>query len=141
MSGGCDEAERQILVERRGSEGGETRVIGEQRLDLGGKSEPARRLGIEQRLLAEVIASEEEAVGAAVPDGEREHAPQPGKKAGALVLVEVDEYFGVAPRAKPVSPREQIGPQRLVVVDLAVEDHHHGAVFIRRSAGARPRGR
>ena len=52
-------------------------------------------------------------------------------RALAHLFVEVDENLRIAVRARSVGHRlQQPGSQRPVVVDLAVEDHLDGAVFV-----------
>ena len=101
----------------------------EKRLQLGRKRDSAIRRPIVQRLDAEPIPRNEEALGAFVPDREREHAAQPMHHVHAIILVQMHEHFRVRPRPHLV-PRRERGAKRVVVVDLSVEHHVHGGVLI-----------
>ena len=111
----------------------------QQRLDLGGEREPAALIGVEQRLLPELVAREQQPPVAPVPEGEREHPAQPLEHPLAVVLVQVDEDLGVRPRPELMPCRRQLPVERFVVVDLAVEHDEHAAVLVRdRLVAARP---
>jgi hypothetical protein len=49
----------------------------------------------------------------------------------------VHDHLGVRARREAVPAREQLLPQRLEVVDLAVEDHHHRPVLVEHGLVAR----
>src|SRR5262245_30931129 len=70
------ELEREVIVER-----GDIRFYGRQkwqeRLDLGGEIEGAARDGVVERLDAEAVARDEQALSRRVPDRERKHSAQP----------------------------------------------------------------
>ena len=129
--GRLDEPECQVLVQRERRERAEGGVARQERLDLRGEGEAAIPLGVEQRLLTEVIAGDEQALAAAVPDREHEHAPEPLEHPLAFVLEQVHEDLGVGAGAELVPAPPELLPQLLVVVDLAVEDHLQVAVFVR----------
>ena len=69
--------------------------VEEQRAELRAEDEIATGVRIEERLLPDTIAREEELFPARVPDGECEHAPQVLRTVGAVLLVRVDDGFGV----------------------------------------------
>ena len=125
------EPEREVLVEREGRHPGEARIVRQQRLDLGGEREPAALLGVEQRLLPELVAREQQPAVAPVPEREREHPAQPLEHPLAEVLVQVHEDLGVRPGPELMSRRRQLPVERFVVVDLAVEHDEHAAVLVR----------
>src|SRR5262249_2995921 len=76
------------------------------------------------------IADEDERLARAVPQRDREHAPQVLDEVGSVLLVEMDNDLGVGIRGEPVSPRLETGPQIPVVVDLAVEHDPDRAVLV-----------
>ncbi len=55
---------------------------------------------------------------------------QPIDQARAMLLIEMDQDFGIALGPEPVSPAFEPAAQLLVVVDLAVEDDLDRAVFV-----------
>ena len=130
-------AEVQIerLVVQLARDGG----VAEQRLDLGSEEEPIAAEVVVDRLLAEPVAREEQALPARVPDGEGEHPAQALGERVAPLLVTVDQDFGVAAGAEDVAPGDQLLAQPEVVVDLAVEGDGDGAVLVlhRLRAGLR----
>ena len=141
VSGGCTKRRVRYWSSANGESVARLGSSRQQRLDLGGEGEPPGLLGVEQRLLPEVIAREQQAAAAPVPDREGEHAAQPREHPLAVVLVQVDQHLGVAAGPELVAPGHQLAAQRLVVVDLAVEDDLDAAVLVAPSAGGRPRGR
>ena len=110
----------------------------EQRLELGGEHEPARRVDVVQRLLAEAIARQQQTPAPRVPEREREHAVEA-----------LDAIAARAPRRGGRSPRCRVwcgsdGPSRssgaaqlAEVVDLAVEDDPDASRPRCTSAGCR----
>ena len=95
----------------------------QQRLQLGGEREAAvSQPRPEQRLLADPIACEDEALAAAVPEGHGEHAEQVLGEGGAVLLVQVGDDGRVAGAADLVPALRQLVPELEEVVDLAVED-------------------
>ena len=102
----------------------------QQRLQFRREQERLAGLDVVQRLLAHAIAPQEQSLPAHIPDREREHAVQTLDAGIAVFLVEMHQHFGVGPGAKSMTARFQLRPQLLEVVDLAVEDHPEGAVFV-----------
>ena len=43
----------------------------------------------------------------------------------------MNNHLGVALGMKHMAQSLQLGNEGLVVVDFAIEDHHHGAIFIK----------
>jgi hypothetical protein len=66
----------------------------------------------------------------AVPQREGEHAAKALHAVFAPGFPGVHDALGVALGVEDVAQRLQFGDQFLVVVDLAVEDHDHRAVFV-----------
>ena len=67
-----------------------------------------------------------------VPDSEREHPAQVIDQIGSIVLVQMDDHLRIRPRGEPMSARQQPLSQQLEVINLAIEDHPHRAIFIRQ---------
>ena len=88
------------------------------------------RLIIVQRLDAEMIPGAEQRLRAAVPDGEGEHAPQPGQKVFAPLLIAVEQHLGVRPGGKSVPGGFQLLGQLLKIVNLSVKDHNKVFVLV-----------
>src|SRR5439155_18096839 len=94
----------------------------EDRLDLRGEHNPVRVTLINQRLLPCPVAGQYEPARAIVPEADGEHAVEPFDEFGAVILVQVDDRFGVAVGTGPVAARLEVGAEGLEVVDLAVEN-------------------
>ena len=69
---------------------------------LGAEPQGAVAMRVEQRLLAQPVAGDQQPAAPAVPEREGEHAAQPVDAVVAEVLVEVDDHLGVAAGAEPV---------------------------------------
>ena len=95
----------------------------QQRLDLRAPQEPAVALGVIERADPHPVAAQDQRPLAAVPERDGELSPSPGEHPLAQVLVQVDPRLGVAPRRQVMAPRQQLGPQLLVLEQLAVERH------------------
>src|SRR5262249_31732358 len=91
---------------------------------------PAPGTGVEEGLLADPVAGQEEGVVLFVPEGEGEHAAQMLDTAGAVLLVGVDDRLGVALAVKAVAEALQAGSQLREVVDFSVERYPDGAVLV-----------
>src|SRR6185312_17172355 len=100
------------------------------RLELAGEDEAIGLLAIEQRLLAEAIAPEQQRARLGVPQRDPEHAVEPREDAVAPRLVAVDDDLGVRVRVEAVPEPLELAAQLAVVVDLAVEDALHRLVFV-----------
>ncbi len=85
-----------------------------------------------ERLDAETVADEEQALTFRVPDGEREHAAEIVHAVVAPLFVGVDDRLGVGMRTVAMAARFEIAANAGVVVDFAVEDHPDRSVFIRQ---------
>ncbi len=99
-------------------------------LQLAGEQQPARLVPIDQRLLAQPVAGQEQLPPPGVPEGEGEHAVQVREHLRPLVLVEMDEHFRVALGAEAVAGPLQPAAELAEVVDFAVEDDPHRAVLV-----------
>src|SRR4029450_11434959 len=86
---------------------------------------------IEQRLFAEAVARDEQPAAGSIPDREDIHALESVDEVDPVLLVQVDENFGVRSRGERVPGGQQPAPQGREVVDLAVQHRPDGAVFVR----------
>ena len=103
----------------------------EHRLDLGREGQPAVRIRVvDERLFAQPIARQQQQVPPAVPQRHGEHAPQPLDTLDAVLLVRVDDDFGVGLRRKPMPAAFEVLAQLEEVVDLAVVDDADAAVLV-----------
>ena len=102
----------------------------ENRLQLGRERDAAVDLRVVERLDAQAIAGQQQPLVPHVPDREREHAAQMVDAPRAVVLVEVDDRFGVAVGAERVAGAHELLVQLLVVVNLAVEHDADRAVLV-----------
>jgi hypothetical protein len=102
-----DVAEREVLLDRERVDVAPQAAVREQRLEL-----------------------KEQGLAVAVPQHEREHAAESRHAVLAPSLPSVDDDLGVAARTEHMAEREQLRNERLVVVDLAVENHRDRSVFV-----------
>src|SRR4029077_12108696 len=86
--------------------------------------------GVEERLLAEAIADDEQPLPARVPDGERVHSLDDVPQIVSVLLIQVREGLGVRPALQSVSGAFEPSPDRRVVVDLSVEGAPDRAVLV-----------
>src|SRR5205085_4831690 len=114
--------ERQVVMERVPVDRARDPRMPQQRLDLRREHELPAALPVIERLLAEPVARDEEPAPARVPDGEREHAGERLDAALAVLLEEMHDRLGVAPRPESMAARFEPGAELAVVVDLPVED-------------------
>jgi hypothetical protein len=123
--------EREVLVDGERVELAPEGRMRQERLQLGAEHEQAvRKLRVMKRLDPEAVAREEQGLAITVPQREREHAPEALDALLAPLLPGVNDHLGIALRAEDVAQGRELGDQRLVVVDLAVEDHHDAAVLV-----------
>src|SRR5882724_2166644 len=83
-----------------------------------------------------MIAADEEAASARIPQPEGKHAAQMIYEAVAVLDIQRDDDFTVAVGQEAVAARLQIRPQLLVVVDLAVAHQPDGFVGIDQGLAA-----
>src|SRR5260370_39441271 len=81
-----------------------------------------------ERLLAGAIARDEKLAGAGVPDGETKHATQMIDTTGAVLLVSMDNRFGVGMSLESMAARFEFALQITIVVNLSVEDNRDRTV-------------
>ena len=87
-------------------------------------------LRVKQWLLADPIAREKQFLRALVPNRKRKHAAQVIRTIGAILIVGVNDRFGVAVGVERVAEFLQFLAQFAVVVDLAVENDPGGAILV-----------
>jgi hypothetical protein len=104
---------------------------GQHGLQLGAEQQ---RAVVQQRIVhgldAQPVARHEEGLAVAVPQREGEHAAKVLDAVRAPGLPGMHDDLGVALGVEHMAQGLQFGDELLVVVDLAVEDHHHRAVFV-----------
>src|SRR5262249_15636893 len=110
-----DVTEGEVLVDRLRIEIPLARASCDERVELGRECQLAVPLDVEQRLLPESIAREEETSALRVPDRERELALDRMQELWAVVLVEVDEHLRVRLGDECVPALEEMRAQRAVV--------------------------
>ena len=91
---------------------------------------PVRRDGVVQRLDAEPVAHQQQPAPRLVPEREREHAAKTVNGLLSPLFVRVDDHFGVRAGPEAMTGSLQLGSDLHEVVDLAVENHPHGPVFV-----------
>jgi hypothetical protein len=130
-------AEGEIVVERlRGDLPLEPAVLQEP-LQLGGERQVVGVVDVVERLLAGAVPREQEAPVALVPERDREHAAEARHPVGAVLLVAVDDRLRVRSGGEPMASGNQLVPQLLEVVDLAVEHHDDRPVLVEHGLIAR----
>ena len=100
----------------------------QQRRQRGGKDQPLAVVKIEQRLLAEAIAGQQQAALLGVPERKGEHAVELADAVVAPLAIGPQDRLGVGVGGEPVPKRLQPRAQRGKIVDLTVEDDHQLAV-------------
>src|SRR5207253_549063 len=76
------------------------------------------------------VARKKERLAITVPEREGEHAAEALDATLAPRLPGMHDHLGVALRAEDVAEGNQFRNERLEVVELAVEYHHHRAVLV-----------
>ena len=126
-----DVAEDEVFVDRDRVELGADRGPGGERGQLRGEVEPVARVRVEERLLAEAVAGDQQRPRPRVPDREGEHPLERVHEVGPVLLVEVDQDLGVGPGRQGVAALAQQLLQARVVVDLAVQRRPDRPVLVR----------
>ena len=92
----------QVMIERQGIEPARYDALGQgqQGLQLAGEDQAPAIVAIDQRLLAQPVAGQDQRAAGCVPDRQREHPAQQREHPRSLVLVEVNEDLGVAAGAQ-----------------------------------------
>ena len=126
----ADVAEGEVFGEEGLLELGRDGGVFEERLDFAGEGERASVPIVVEGLLAEAIAGTEEFARVLIPDGKGEHAAQAQNAFGAVLLVGVEDGFGVGAGGVAVAGLLEGGAQAGVIEDFSVEDDEVGAIFI-----------
>lgn len=122
-------AEGQVVIDRGGVQRAGDFGQGEQGGLFAGEGQRAvRQPGGQQRLFAHAVARQQQRALGAVPQPDGEHAVQPVEHADAPLPPAMDDRLRVGPGAEDVAVRLELRTQGGVVVDFAVERHHHLAV-------------
>ena len=125
-----DGAQPEVRVEGLVIEVARDLGIAQQGAQLGGKGDRAAQVGVEQGLLADTIARQDEPTAGGIPDRHGEHAMQTPDAPRALVLVEVHDDLGVAAGGERMARADEPPAQLRVVVDLPVEHDRDRAVLV-----------
>jgi hypothetical protein len=135
----CGQLQRPLEDRERGGNGveGQERLEGvevdlasPQGLQLGSEGKQPVLGAVVERLDPEAVPGEHKRALPRVPEREREHTPQLSDELRAVLLVEVDEHFGVALGGEPMAAPLETVPELAVVVDLAVLDDMDRPVFV-----------
>ena len=132
-------SEAQVIVARLPIERGAEARMRCDRLDLAREHPLTADRGVEQRLHAVAIASEQQRAAPPVVQREGEDAAELVHQSLTHVLVQMDEHLGVRRAAEPMTAALQVDAEFAMVVDLAVEDDEDLTVLIRE--GLIPRRR
>ena len=100
------------------------------RLDLRTPKEPAVALGVVQRADPDAIPAQDEGPGLPVPERDGELAAGMGEHPLAVVFVEVDPGFGVAPGLEGVAAGQEFLADLGVLEEFAVERDPDRAVLV-----------
>ena len=122
---------RQILVEGLRVDLARHARHFQQALQLAGEQQPAGLVPINERLLSQPIAGEDQLLPLGVPKGQGEHAVQMRDELRPFLLVEVDDGLGIAMGAKLVAGAFEPAAEVAEVVDFTVENDPDRAVFVR----------
>ena len=91
----------------------------------------AGQIGVVKRLLAKTVANQQHFARFRIPDTKRKHTAQSVQAFDTFLFIQMNQDFGIAVGAEPVPLRDQALAKFFIVVNLAVEDHPYGAIFIR----------
>src|SRR5208282_893519 len=97
---------------------------------LRGKRQSARFYTVKKRFHSQAIACQQQPPFAAIPNGERKHATQVVEEPEVVLLVKMQNGFGVAVRPELMAPRQEIRAQIAIVIDFTVEGNPDGLVLV-----------
>src|ERR1035441_2568295 len=126
----ADVSKGQVFGEERLLELGRNGRVFKEGLDFAGEGERASIPIVVEGLLAEAVAGTEEFTGVLIPDGKGEHAAEAENACGAVLLVGVEDSFGIGASGVAVAGLFQGGAEGGVIEDFAVEDDKLRRVFI-----------
>ncbi len=113
--------EIQVVIERHRVEDRVDIAALEQRRQRRGKAQALAGARQVQRLDAQAVAGDEQALAVALPDGKGKHAVELGQQGFAPGVVALEQHFGVAAGIEGVAQGFKLGAQFREVVDRAVE--------------------
>ena len=106
-------------------------AVGQQRLQFRAEEQvPVVEHRVIHRLDRHAVACHEKGLFVSVPQRKREHAAEAFDTGLAPSFPSVHDAFGVTLGMEDVTQRLQLRDQVLIVVDLTIEHHHHGTVFV-----------
>src|SRR5690606_38147192 len=103
----------------------------QERLHLRGEEERVSDDSVEERPHAHAVAGEEHAPASGVPDGEGEIAVEVSEAVRPLLVIQMEDDFGVAGRAKDTAPGDEPLAKLDIVENLAIEGDHKPAAVER----------
>lgn len=103
---------------------------GEERLNLGGKGEQTPVPVVIKGPDAEPVARGKKGPGVLVPNGEGEHAAEPGQARGPELFVGVEDGLGIAVGLVSVTGAFEFRAEVGMVEDLAVVGNPQATIFI-----------
>ncbi|CQR36782.1 hypothetical protein THICB1_60006 [Thiomonas arsenitoxydans] len=112
-------------------------TCGEQRRQARCEAQARAVLREVERLHAEAVACQQQALAAWVPQREGEHAVEPAHTVFAPLRVGLEEDLGIAAGDEAPAQLAQFSAQRAVVVDDAVEHQHAAGVGVAHGLVAR----
>ena len=102
----------------------------QQGLDFGAERKRTVVLGVVERLDADAVSGEEQRPAASIPQGDAEHPAEVRERVLAPLLISVHDRLGIGIGVELVPVRGELRAQLAVVVNLPVEDHPDGSVFV-----------
>jgi len=118
-------SEREELPESAGRRvAGQRAGVGERRGFRGGDERSVAEHRVEERLLPEAVARQQDRTVPRIPERQREHAVQPRERIDAVAHEKPQHDLGVARGLEARAVALELAPQSGEAVDLAVEDQH-----------------
>jgi hypothetical protein len=104
----------------------------QQGLDLGGEDQPAVVQAVIQRLHTDTVANQPQFLPPHIPERDRKHAAKFGNTVDAPGFERMQNDFGIRMVRPPAMPpqRLQFTPDLRMVVNLPIERHPEGFIFI-----------
>ena len=105
-------------------------LCSENRLQFRAKDDAIAVGIVVKRLLADAVTRQQQTALVAVPDDNREHASQLREALFSILLIEMDDSFGIRPGCKPVSFGDEFLAKVSIVIDFAIQQDPDGAVLV-----------
>ena len=128
--------ERQIALQAAQVEIPLPRRTRGKRRQLAGKVQDAVEHRVVQGLFAQSIARDEQLATTLIEDREGEHSLEPIDARRAILLPRMNDRLGIRRRAEAMPRGFELGPERSMVVDLAVEHDPARVVLVGERLGA-----